>query len=60
MLNKDTNMKQNEYEIFFSVEDSNMKIMWVTATTADEAVAIFREKYPCKMSVAIHEIDEYT
>lgn len=53
-------MKQNEYEIFFSVEDSNMKIMWVTATTADEAVAIFREKYPCKMSVAIHEIDEYT
>ena len=52
-------MKQNEYEVYFSIEDSNMKIMWITATTMDEAISMFRQKYPCKVSVTIHEVDEY-
>ena len=59
MMNKETNMKQNEYEVYFSIEDSNMKIMWITATTMDEAISMFRQKYPCKVSVTIHEVDEY-
>ena len=59
-MNKDINMKQNEYEIYFSVEDSGMKIMWVTAASPEMAVEIFRQKYPCKISDTIHEINEYT
>lgn len=53
-------LESYEYEIYYSTEDSDMRIMWVTAASLDEAVEIFRQKYPCKFSDTIHEINEYT
>lgn len=52
-------LESYEYEIYYSIEDSDMKIMWVTAASPEMAVEIFRQKYPCKISDTIHEINEY-